>query len=145
MDQGYETKVVEKRKFTHWFWIVPKKETIRVKRPDKKEDYYTVSLQEIIDKANESIEQSIKNIKQGINQYLDEDFKQRVNIFFKDLDIYLSNYRESLIQSQQDQKLQVEEKEKLVTELNYLFSESREKTKKADAFLQYVGDLIRNK
>lgn len=145
IDQGYETKVVEKRKFTHWLWLVPKKETIRVKRPDKKEDYYTVSLQEIIDKANESIEQSIKNIKHGINQYLDEDFKQRVSIFFDDLDIYLSNYRESLIQSQQDQKLQVEEKEKLVTELDYLFSEAKEKAKKADARLQYAGDLIRKK
>lgn len=145
VDQGYETKVVEKRKFTHWFWIVPKKETIRVKRPDKKEDYYTVSLQEIIDKANESIEQSVKNIKQGINQYLDEDFKQRVSIFFNDLDIYLSNYRESLIQSQQDQKLQVEEKEKLVTELDYLFAEAKEKNKNAAARLEFASDLIRNK
>lgn len=36
LDQGYETKVVKKRKFTHWFWIVPKTETIKVKRPDKK-------------------------------------------------------------------------------------------------------------
>ncbi len=145
VDQGYETKVVYKRKFTHWFFLVPKQETITVKCPDKKENYYTVSIQEIIVQANESIEQSVENIKQGINQYLDEDFKQRVNIFFNDLDIYLSNYRESLIQSQQDQKLQVEEKEKLVTELNYLFSETKEKTKKADASLQHAGDLIRKK
>lgn len=145
LDQGYENKVVEKRRFTHWFFLVPKKETIIVKRPDKKEDYYTVSLQKIIDQAKESIDQSVKNIKQGINQYLDEDFKQRVYIIFNDLDIYLSNYRESLIQSQQDQKLQIEEKEKLVTELNYLFAEAKEKAKKTDARLEYAGDLIRNK
>ncbi|MTJ06524.1 MULTISPECIES: dynamin family protein [unclassified Anabaena] len=145
LDQGYENKVVEKRKFTHWLFLVPKKETIRVKRPDKKEDYYTVSLQEIIDQSSESIDQSVRNIKQGINQYLDEDFKQRVSIFFNDLDIYLSNYRESLIQSQQDQKLQVEEKEKLVTELDYLFAEAKEKNKNAAARLEFASDLIRNK
>jgi hypothetical protein len=145
VDQGYETKVVEKREFWHWLWLVPKKETIRVKRPDKKENYYSVSLQEIIDKANESIEERVKNIKQGINQYLDEDFKQRIHIFFNDLDIYLSNYRESLIQSQQDQKLQVEEKEKLVIELNFIFSQTKETTKKVDGRLQYAGDLIENK
>ncbi len=45
IDQGYETKEVKKRSFSHWFWIVPKKETIRVKRPDKEERYYTVLLQ----------------------------------------------------------------------------------------------------
>lgn len=145
VDQGYETRVVEKREFWHWLWLVPKKETIRVKRPDQKENYYTVSLQEIIDKANQSIDQSVKNIKQGINQYLDEDFKQRVHIFFNDLDIYLSNYRESLIQSQQDQKLKSEEKEKLVTELNFIFSETKVKNKKADNLLEYAGNLIENK
>ncbi|MEH2294353.1 hypothetical protein [Nostoc sp.] len=59
IDQGYETKTIEKRDFFHWFWIVKKKEIISVKRPDKKEDYYTISLQEIIEKSNKLIEDSI--------------------------------------------------------------------------------------
>src|SRR5919202_6237510 len=47
VNQGYEYKEVEKREWWHWLWIVPIKETIKVKRPDKQEDYYTVSLQEV--------------------------------------------------------------------------------------------------
>ncbi len=143
--QGYETKVVKKRKFYHWFGLVPKKERIQVKKPDKKEKYYTVYLQEIVDESNKMIEESVKNIKQGINQYLDADFQERVDICFEDLNVYLSNYSDSLTQSQKDQKLKDEEREKLVRELSYLILESREKINKSDAYLQYTGYLMRNK
>ncbi len=145
VDQGYETKEVEKRKFSHWLWLVPKKETISVKRPDKKEDYYTVSLQEIVGKSNKIIEESIKNIKEGINRYLDEDFKQRVDSFFNELDSYLSNYCDTLIQAQKDQKFQAEEKEQLVGELDSLALKANEKIRKADGNLKKTGDLMRNK
>jgi len=144
VDQGYENKVVEKRTFFHWLWLVPKKEQSQVKKPDKKEDYYTVYLQEIVDSSNKMIEQSVKNIKQGINQYLDEDFKQRVDTCFKDLNIYLSNYCNSLTQAHQDQKLKVEEREKLVTGLNSLFVESIEKIQKTDAYQKRTNNLRKN-
>ncbi|MBW4586368.1 hypothetical protein G7B40_036030 [Aetokthonos hydrillicola Thurmond2011] len=55
LDQGYETQVVEKRDFWHWFGLIPKKEIISRKRPDKKENYYTVSLEEIVEKSNTHI------------------------------------------------------------------------------------------
>jgi Dynamin family len=145
VDQGSETKVVEKRKFSHWFWLVKKKETISVKLPDKQEDYYTVSLQEIVGKSNKLIEESIKNIKEGINQYLDEDFKQQVDSFFNELDKYLSNYCDTLIQAQKDQKFQAEEKEQLVGELDSLALEANEKIRKADGNLKKTSDLMRNK
>ncbi|MGI8503995.1 MAG: dynamin family protein [Hassallia sp.] len=144
VDQGYEIQVVEKWDFWDWLWLFPKKETIRVKRPHKKEDYYTVSQQEIVEKSNKLIEESIKNIKEGINQYLDEDFKQRVDSFFKELDSYLNNYRDTLIQAQKDQKIQAEEKEQLVSELNSLALEAIEKIRKAIAYLEYTGDLMSN-
>ncbi len=60
VDQGYEYKTVKKRKFTHWFWLVPTQEKARVKRPDKREEYYTVSLKEIVDEANQLIEKALK-------------------------------------------------------------------------------------
>lgn len=141
VDQGYET--VKRRAFWHWLWLVPYEN--QVKRPDKEENYYTVSLQEIVDEANRFIEHSIKNIKQGIKKYLDEDFKQRVDLFFNDLDRYLSNYWDSLIQAQKDKKLKSDEKDKLVKELNSLVSEVTEKVKKVDVYLEYTGDLMRNK
>lgn len=144
VDQGYETKVVEKRDIFHWFGLVKKKETISVKRPDKKEDYYTLSRQEIVDKSNKIIEDSIKNIKEGINQYLDEDFKQRVDSFFNELDSYLNNYCDTLIQAQKDQKIQAEEKEQLVSQLKSLVSEASDKIRKADTYLKRTDDF-RNK
>lgn len=143
VDQGYETQVVKKKKW-YYLWLFSERDTIKVKKPDKKEEYYTVSLQEIVYESNKKSNQNITNIKQGINQYLDEDFKQRVDIYLKDLNVYLSNYSDSLTQAQEDQKLKSEERDKLVTELNSLTLESREKIQKSDAYLQYTSDLKRN-
>ncbi len=142
VDQGYEYKTVKKRKFTHWLWLIPKEEKERVKRPDKKEEYYTVSLQEIVDEANEWIEQSIKNIKLGINQYLDEDFKQRIDTFFNKLDQYLSNYCDSLTQAQVSQKLSLDQKETLVRELNSLSSDAIKNLKMVASKLEYTKNLM---
>lgn len=139
--QGYETKIIEKRDFFHWFGLVKKKETINVKRPDKKEDYYTISLQEIINKSNKLIEDSIENIKGGINQYLDEDFKQRVDKFFAELDSYLTNYCNTLIQAQTDQKIQTNEKEKLVNNLHSLETQTSQKINKVNGYLEYLKHI----
>lgn len=144
VDQGYETKVVKKRKW-YYLWLGSEIETIQVKRPAKEEKYYTVLLPEIVDKSNKMIEQSVKNIKQGINQYLNEDFKDKVDMCFEDLNVYLSNYRDSLTQSQEDQKLKAEEREKLVTGLSSLLVESREKIQRADAYQERTNDLRRKK
>lgn len=144
VDQGYETQVVKKKKW-YYLWLFSEKETIQVKKPAKKEEYYIVSLQEIVDESNKIIEQNIKNIKQGINQYLDEYFKQRVDNFFKDLNVYLSNYCDSLTQAQKDQKLKVEEREKLVAELSYLLLESKIKIQNSNAYLQFTSDFIRHR
>lgn len=138
IDQGYETYEVEKRDFWHWFGLVKKKETISVKRADKREDYYTVSQREIFDKSDNLIEESIKSIKEGINKYLDEDFKQRVDNFYNQLDTYLGNYRDTLIQAQKDQKIQTEEKEKLFSEMNTLKIESNQNHKKINGYLEYL-------
>jgi hypothetical protein len=144
IDQGYETQVVKKRKW-YYLWLFSEQETIQVKRPDKKEEYYTVSLQEIVNESNKKIEQNIKNIKQGINQYLDEDFKQQIDICFTNLNNYLSNYRNSLTQAQKDKTLKAEERENLVMELTSLVLESREKIQKSDNYLQYTENFNRDK
>lgn len=115
---------------------------MRVKRPDKKEEYYTVSLQEIVDEANQLIEQSIKNIKQGINQYLDEDFKQRIDTFFNDLNHYLSNYCDSLMQAQAAQQLSLDQKATLVRELNSLSSDAIKNLKSVDSKREYTKNLM---
>lgn len=142
VDQGYETQKVQKRSFWHWLWIVPYEETTRVKRPDKREDYYTVSLEELIEEINCSITSSITNIEQSINKYIDEDFQDRVNLFFEDLDTYLRRYKESLQQAQVDKSLSHGEKEQLVAELDSLILEAASQIKKTGDCIQYVEDLL---
>lgn len=145
VEQGYEYKTVKKRKFTHWLWLVPKEEKIRVRKPNQKEDYYTVSLQEIINESNQSIERTVKNIKQGINQCLDEDFKQQIDKFFNNLDHELSNYCDSLKQAQVAQKLSLDEKATLVSVLNSLALEATEKLNRATSKLKYTKNLMAGK
>lgn len=140
-DGGYEKKVVKKRTWRHWLWIVPKEEITRLKRPDIREDYYTVSRQKIVEKSNEYIEGNIQNIKQEIEKYIDEDFKQEVERFFQEVESQLSNIREQLKSAQQAQKLEAEEREQLLVEFNSLLREASQKSNKADTYLEYASGL----
>lgn len=142
VDQGYGERTVKKRKFTHWFWLVPVDVKEPYKKPDKRVNYYTVYLGELIEQINQSIDKSINSINQGINKYLDEDFQQRVDDFFKELEDYLGNYRDNLKQAQNDQRLSLEEKEKLVGELSSLVPEATKYVEKADNYLKYTMELM---
>jgi hypothetical protein len=143
VDQGYEEKTVKKRDLWHWLWIVPYEEKVKVKLADKQESYYSISLDELIKDVNQSIETGINSISQGINKYLDEDFQERVSEFFKALEDYLGNYRNSLKQAQNDQRLSLEEKEKLVGELSSLVPEATRYVEKADNYLKYTMELMK--
>lgn len=145
IDQGYTEVVRSSRSFLHYLWLVPFEVTEKIKRPNKQENFYTVSLQGIVYEVNKIIDQNINTIKQGINQYLDEDFQQRIDEFFNDLDRYLSNYRDSLKQAQSDQRLSIEAKTKLIASLNSLVPELKEQIKKSDDYLKYTEDLMSGK
>lgn len=145
IDQGYSEVVRTKRSFLHFLWLVPFEITEKVKRPHKTENFYTVSLQGIIYEINKLIDQRINDIKNGISQYLDEDFQQRIDDFFNDLDTYLTNYRNSLKQAQVDQQLSIEAKTKLIEALNSLVPEVKEQVKKADTYLNYMEELLPKK
>ncbi len=134
-----------KRKWSHWLWVVPFESKERFKLPDTIENYYTVSLKELIIQINQSIETSINNINQGINKYLDEDFKQRVDLLFTKLKTYLRNYQDSLKQAQIDQKLLLGKQEQLVNELTSVIPEASEKIKKAEGYIEYTDILMRDK
>jgi hypothetical protein len=132
----YETK-----KYRPWWllWVVKLTKEVPL---IKKEAYYTVSLEELVTNINQSIDTSITNINQGIGQYLEQDLQQRVDVFFENLEHYLSNYRDSLRQAQADQKLSLDQKEKLVGELGSLVPEASAQIKKADDYLEYTNHLM---
>ena len=138
--QTREQKKYKKVKERPWYflWMIKIESTVEV---TSEEDYYVVYLEEIVKNVNKGIERSIKNIDQAINQYLDEDFKQRVDAFFNSLDRYLSNYRDSLEQAQKDQKLKADQKNELVNKLNFLVTETNEKIRKAETYLEYIKNL----
>lgn len=144
VDQGYETKVIKRPEWSYWFWLVPFPEKIQVKRPDKKEDYYTVSIPEIVEEVNRLISQSITNIKQESSKYIDEDFQQRVDEFFNALDRYLIDYRDSLRQAQLDRKLSLEQRSKLIGELDYIVAKATEQISDTDTYLKYTDDLMKS-
>ncbi|MGB3640838.1 MAG: dynamin family protein, partial [Rivularia sp. (in: cyanobacteria)] len=144
IDQGYE--YVDKKKRKWWsMWLIPVKVKERVKKPDKKVEYYTVYLEDVISQVNNSLEKSIDDINSNIRDYIDEDFQQRIDLFFNGLNIYLSNYSDNLTQAQEDQKKKAEERHQLIYHLNSLMSESTQNIKNTSTYLQRTKDLMEDK
>lgn len=142
VSQGYETVTVMKRVWWHWLWMLPVEVVETRKRPDKRINYYTVSLNELISEINQSIESSIEVLEKRLTQYIDEDFQARVNVFFDDLDGYLSNYRDSLNQAQSDRQLAAAEQETLIQGLNSIVPEATEQIEKCRAYVEYANSLL---
>lgn len=144
IDQGYETQYKKKRSWHHWLWLVPYEKEIQVKRPDKREDYYTVSLAEIVRQVNIWIEESVQSIHKNINQYLDADFQEKINDFFETLDQYLMKYRDDLKQAQENQQLSLEQKKQLVENLQGLAEEVPQYLEEAETFLDRTQEFETN-
>jgi GTPase Era involved in 16S rRNA processing len=142
VDQGYETKTVEARSWKHWLWIVPFYEQIQVKKTDKKVPYYTVTLKDLINQINQSIDTNVSTINQKITEYLNQDFQDRMDTYFKGLDDYLRQYRDSIRQAQQDQQLSLEKKTELTQKLSTLIPETSEYLKKVDVRLKHTKSLM---
>lgn len=142
VDQGYEEKTVKKRSFWNWLWVVPYEEKTQVRRPDRK--CYVVSLQGIVDQTNELLELSIGKMKQEIESYLGEDFKQRIEEFFENLNQYLTSYQDSLKQAQHDQRLSLEQKGKLSEELRALGTESSIALNHIETNLKRTTSLVKD-
>ena len=126
----------------YFLWLIEIEKTVPIVT---KEGYYVVLLENIVNAVNESIEENIDNIHGAINKYLDEDFKQRIDAFFNGLDRYFSNYRDSLKQAQEDQKLKADEKEKLVAELKSIVPDATKQINKADTYLKHTAELMVDK
>lgn len=100
------------------------------------EQYYLVSLESLVNAFNDSITKAVDNINDQIEQYLNNEFKEEFNRYFNCLDEYLCNYRDSLRQAQEDQKLNLEDQQKLTQDMLTLSSE-------ADGFIQSVDRYLK--
>jgi hypothetical protein len=132
--QLINSKIVKERPW-YYLGLVEKRKKVEITRT---ETFYSISLQDLVNQINESIEKNVECINQELDRYLDEDFKQRIDNYFAALDNYLGNYRHSLMQAQQDQKLSLGEKKTLVDELNTLYPDTKQRVKQVKSYLDLI-------
>jgi hypothetical protein len=94
---------------------------------------------------NYSVEKKIKDTEKQINQYLDDDFQVRIANFFKELQGYLQNYKNSLSQALEDQTLSLSEQEEVKQKLIPLIKETNNLLKTLEQKQEFTYKLILNK
>ena len=136
-----EVTTYKTEKYRPWYtlWLITRQRQVPI---TKNESYYTVSLQEIVSKFNSSIEESVKSIDSEMTEYIDCDFKEIIDNYFKKLDAYLGNYRNSLRQAQIDGQLDIKKKEQLVASLKYLIPEAKKQLEQTVDYQDRIGQVI---
>ncbi|MDJ0596265.1 MAG: dynamin family protein [Pleurocapsa sp. MO_226.B13] len=142
VDDGYEERLVKKRAWYYWLGVIPFYSQEKHKKPYKKEDYYAVSVHEIVEQINISSDIFIDEIQQKVTVYLEQELHQQVDSFFVKLDRYLGNYLNSLQQSQSDHKLSLEQRDKLGESLGKLVPQTSNCIDKVDNYLEKTQQVI---
>ena len=141
VDGGYEEKLVKKRAWYYWFGVIPFQSQEKIKKPLTKEDYYAVSVHEIIKQINLANNSFLDEIKKKISAYIEQDLHQQVDKFFLQLDKYLNSYLDSLQQSQSDHKLSLEERENLAKSLSILLPKTTDYIKQTDDCIRKTNEI----
>jgi GTPase SAR1 family protein len=144
VDDGYEERLVKKRAWYYWFGTIPFYSQEQHKKPYKKEDYYAVSVREIVIQINISTDNFIDEVQQKITVYLEQELHQQVDEFFVKLDEYLSGYLKNLQQAQCDHQLSLEKREELSSSLAVLVPQATNCIDKAENYLEQTQKIIIN-
>lgn len=112
---------------------------------EEKNNKYTVSLEKTVFQFNYSVENKIRDTEKQINGYLDDDFQARISNFFKELQGYLQNYKNSLSQALQDQSLSLSEQEEVKQKLIPLINETSKLLKVLEQKQEFTYKLILDK
>lgn len=142
VDQGYEDVEIKRTDIFALFGLLPLYITEKQKRPSQEEAYYFVSLNDLIPEINRSIESRIFSLEKNLFSYLDYSFQKEIDDYFEKLHDYLGNYKDALTQSQEDQSLAVDEKEKLVNRLKLIVSQAEGQIEKCKKYIEYASSLI---
>ena len=141
VDDGYEERLVKKRAWYYWFGVVPFYKQEQYKKPYKKEDYYAVSVHEIVEQINSASVIFVDATEQKMTAYLEQELHQQVDNFFVELDRYLSNYLQSLQQAQSDSKLDLGQREILSNSLSRLVPKTSDCLERADNYLAKTQEI----
>ena len=135
-------KIVKKRAWYYWFGVIPFYTTETYQKPYKKENYYTVSIEELVDSINLSSDNFVENIKIKIVEHFEGNLQEQVDLFFTKLDNYLNGYLENLQQAQADHLLSLEKREELISNLDKLAPETKAYLQKTDNYLQLTEKFL---
>ena len=141
VDDGYEERLVKKRAWYYWFGVIPFYSQEKHRKPFKKEDYYAVSVHEIIEQINVSSDIFIDDIQQKVTVYLEQELHRQVDDFFVKLDRYLGNYLSSLQQAQTDRQLSLEQRDLLSYNLTKLVPQASNCIDKVDNYLAQAKQI----
>jgi hypothetical protein len=142
VDDGYEERLVRKRAWYYWLGVVPFYSQEQHKKPYKKEDYYTVSIHEIVNQINLSSEVFVNEIQQKVTTYLEQELHEQVDNFFIKLDNYLGNYLKSLQQAQTDHQLSLEQRDKLANSLARIVPQTTNYINRTNNYLEKTQRIL---
>lgn len=106
------------------------------------EEFYTVSLEDIVKQVNSAIEKKVEETEEKISEYLELDFQETTDQFFSSLDAYLQNYQDSLIQALNDQSSSMEDQDILKHLLDFYAQDSNSLLDELQKKLSFVDTLI---
>ncbi len=139
---GYEECLVKKRAWYYWFGIVPFYSQEIQQKPYKKENYYTISVFDLVKQINHSNDKLIDEIQHKLLNYLEEDIQQQVDAFFANLDDYLGSYLKNIQQAQKARELSLEQRTKLNKVLYCLLPKTTNYIQKTNNYIQIVEELL---
>ncbi len=138
----YDERIVKKRAWYYWFGIIPFYSTESYQKPYKQENYYTVSLQELVEEINTNSDNFIENVKAKVIQHLEGNLQEQVDHFFAKLDDYLSSYLKNLQQAQIDHQLSLEKRQQLYKQIDALVPEATTYLQKTDKYLEVTQKFL---
>jgi len=142
VEDGYEERLVKKRAWYYWFGIIPFHSQEKLKKPYKKEDYYAISIHEVVQQINVANETFLAEIKDRVRAYIEEQLHKQVDSFFVQLDNYLNTYLKSLQQSQSDHKLSLEQREQLTQLLAGLIPQTSDYIAQTNLYLAKAESVL---
>lgn len=140
---GYEECLVKKRAWYYWFGIVPFYSQEIQQKPYKKENYYTISVFDLVKQINHSNDKLIDEIQVKLLNYLEEDIQQQVDAFFTNLDNYLGSYLKNIQQAQKARELSLEQRTKLNKVLYCLLPKTTDYIEKTNNYIQIAEELLK--
>ncbi len=135
-----EEQSVKQRTWWHWLFLVP----VEVKKIiEIKEEHWSINKEDLLAQISEEIKANLTKIEQDMNGFIDEDFQEKVNDYFKELNTFLERYKRSLEQARRDQQLEEGQKNDLLGKLKSLQTEAKKHIDSAETYQRYTNDLLK--